>query len=146
MYYERALLADRLNRSHDAERDLRRFLRMKPNDAQGMNALGYTLANRGQRLAEARRLIEAALQQQPTNPMILDSMGWVLFRQGKLKDALSYLEQAYEQMKDAEIAAHLGEVLWRLGQRDAARQIWEEAKQRDPEHKVLQDTLRRLKP
>ena len=146
LYYERALLADRLNRSHDAERDLRRFLRMKPNDAQGMNALGYTLANRGQRLAEARRLIEAALQQQPTNPMILDSMGWVLFRQGKLKDALSYLEQAYEQMKDAEIAAHLGEVLWRLGQRDAARQIWEEAKQRDPEHKVLQETLRRLKP
>lgn len=143
LLYERALIGDRLGRVTAAEADLRRYLRHQPQDAQGLNALGYMLSNRTQRFAEAKKLIEAALLAEPNNPMIEDSMGWVLFKMGRAQAALPYLQRAYQALPDPEVAAHLGEVLWKLGQRDEARRIWAEAVAQDAKNEVLNQTLRR---
>ena len=111
---------------------------------QAYNALGYSLADRGIRLSEAHDLIEKALKLSPDDYFIVDSMGWVLFRQGDLKGALSQLERAYKGRPDAEIAAHLGEVLWRLGRTDEAEKLWQQASHKTPDNDTLQKTMKRF--
>lgn len=144
--YDAALLAERLGQFDRAEQHLQRLIELKPDSAHAYNALGYSLAERGVRLDEARRLIARALELAPDDPFIQDSMGWVLFRQGKPEEALTILQRAYAQKADAEIAAHLGEVLWTLGRRDEARRIWNEARQAHPDNEVLTGVVRRFLP
>jgi Flp pilus assembly protein TadD len=128
------------------ESSLRKVMRVKPDHAHAYNALGYTLADRNQRLGEAKELIEKALALEPDNPMIIDSMGWVLFRMGDSQGALKYLQRAYDLgRKDPEIAAHLGEVLWSLGRRKEAMAVWNEAVSRAPGNDVLVNTIGRFK-
>ena len=98
------------------------------------------------RLTEARTLIETAHKLAPEDPFILDSMGWVMFRLGDLKKAVSYLERAFAQRPDAEIAAHLGEVLWAQGERARAQKIWSEALKEHPENEILRETMKRFLP
>ncbi len=144
LLFERGLVADLRGNAGDAERDLRAYLKLRPDDALGLNALGYTLATRTTRYAEARSLIEKALKSAPDNPMILDSMGWLLFRMGKPDAALSYLFRAYAALEDPEIAAHYADVLWSLGQQDKAREVLEKSLAASPTHEVLLETSRRL--
>ena len=146
LLYERALLLESLGRVADAEQDLRSILKARPDDTQALNALGYILANQGRQLKEAQGYIEQALKAEPDNAMVLDSLGWVLFRQGHAQQALKPLQDSYARLPDAEVAAHLGEVLWSLGRKDEARAIWEKARQGSPDHPILTDTLNRLKP
>ena len=108
--------------------------------------LVYTLAERNQRIAEAYGLIETALKLAPDDPFIQDSMGWVLYRMGRNQEGLDYLQRAFKQRPDPEIAAHLGEVLWALGQRDAAGKIWAESLKEHPNNAVLLGTVKRLQP
>ncbi len=142
--YARALTADKLGRMDRLEADLRAILENDPDNVNALNALGYTLANRTDRLDEARELIERAFEQRPEDPAILDSMGWVHFRLGEPRKAREYLEAAHARVNDPEIAAHLGEVLWALGERDRAREIWSEAREQFPGAEILEDTIRRL--
>jgi tetratricopeptide (TPR) repeat protein len=144
--YEQAMVAEKLARMDDMERLLRRVIAMKPDHQHAYNALGYSLADRGQRLPEARELIQKALALTPGDPFITDSLGWVEFRLGQHQEALKLLRQAYRARPDTEIAAHLGEVLWTVGERDEARKIWSEGRQRDADNEVLRETLSRLKP
>ena len=146
LLYNRALVAERLERLDIAEADLRSILERNPDDARTLNALGYTLADRTDRHQEALGYIERAIAQQPEDPAIIDSLGWVHFRLGNLQLAREYLQRAYDLHRDGEIAAHLGEVLWTLGERNAARQVWEEAQGFDPDNPVLRSTLERLLP
>ncbi len=122
----------------------REALALRPDSATALNALGYTLADRTDRLREARNLIERALEKEPDNAAIIDSMGWVLFRQGEPEEALPHLERAWEMIRDPEVAAHLGETLWALGRREAARGILQEAYDEFPGSEPLRDTLQRL--
>lgn len=126
------------------EADLRAILSRDPNNATALNALGYTLADQTDRVDEAYALISRALALDPEEPAILDSMGWVLFRKGEMEKSISYLTQAYAAFPDAEVAAHLGEVLWANGDTDKARQIWQGALFKAPNHPVLRATLERL--
>ena len=105
---------------------LRQILELKPNDPDALNALGYTLADRTDRYEEALSLIENALAQKPESAAILDSMGWVLLKLGRLDEAEPYFVKAWEISQDHEIAAHYGELLWRLGQQQKAREIWDQ--------------------
>lgn len=145
LLYEQAMMAEKLDRMDDMEGLLRRVIALKPDNAHAHNALGYSLADRNQRLPEARQLVQRALELQPGDPFITDSLGWIEFRMGNLDEALRLLREAYRARPDPEIAAHLGEVLWALGQRDEARTVWREAKGRDAANDVLRETLTRLR-
>ena len=142
--YELAMLYERDNKMRDTERLLREVIAIDPGHAHAHNALGYSLADRNQRLPEALELITRALSLAPKDPFILDSMGWVKFRMGDNQAALEYLEQAYAKRPEADIAAHLAEVLWRLGRRDEAQKYLKEGAQREPKNSTLIDTAKRL--
>ncbi|MDX1755902.1 MAG: tetratricopeptide repeat protein [Marinobacter sp.] len=142
--YARAMLLDGMARTEEAEADLRRVLDAEPNNSVALNALGYILATRTDRLEEAEALISRALEIDPSNPAILDSMGWVLFRQERFEPALTYLKQAYEAFPDPEVAAHFGELLWRIGEQEQARIVWRSALDDNPNHPILRETVLRL--
>jgi tetratricopeptide (TPR) repeat protein len=144
LLYARSMLAEQLGDLAMMERDLRDIIERDPDNATALNALGYTLANRTQRYGEAYELITRALELQPDEPAILDSMGWILYRKGRHEEAVGYLTRAYTEFPDPEVAAHLGEVLWVSGETEAATTVWQGALMKDPEHKVLLETLERL--
>jgi tetratricopeptide (TPR) repeat protein len=144
LLYEQSMMAEKLDRLEEMERLLRRVMQIDPKHAHAHNALGYSLADRGLRLDEARALIVRALELMPGDPFITDSLGWVEFRQGNLEEARRLLQQAWAGRPDAEIGAHLGEVLWVMGRRDEALGIWRLALDRDGSNKVLRQTLTRL--
>jgi tetratricopeptide (TPR) repeat protein len=145
LLYDAAMAAEKLNRMDVMEQLLRKLIQMKPDDPQALNALGYSLADRNLRLAEADALISKALQLAPDDAYIMDSQGWVYYRMGKLPQAREYLERAWQRRPHAEVGAHLGEVLWQMNERDAARRIWTEARQLEPDNAALKATLQRFK-
>lgn len=144
LLYEKSMLAEKLNRIEEMETLLRQVMQLKPDYHAAYNALGYSLADRGLRLPEAKQLIQKALEYAPADPYILDSLAWVEFRLGRPQEALRVIETAYRAKPDAEIAAHYGEILWSLGQRDKARAIWREGLQLNADNDTLQETLKRL--
>lgn len=146
LLYDQALTAEKLERFDLMEQNLQKLIQVKPDHAHAYNALGYSLAERNLRLAEARKLIEKALELAPEDLFIVDSMGWVLYRMGDLKGAAEQLRRAWNGRPDGEIGAHLGEVLWMLGERAEARRIWQEALKAGPENETLLKTLRRFQP
>ncbi|MFN3616437.1 MAG: tetratricopeptide repeat protein [Aquabacterium sp.] len=144
LLYDQAMMADKIKDYEDMERLLKRLIELEPDNANAHNALGYSLADRGVRLNEARPLLEKAISLKPGDPFITDSLGWLAFREGQIDDARRLLQQAWDSRQDAEIGAHLGEVLWVQQERDRARAIWRESWQRDRDNTVLQDTLKRF--
>ena len=144
LLYEQAMMAEKASRLDEMERVLRRVIELKPDHHHAYNALGYSLAERNVRLPEARTLIAKALELAPNDPFITDSLGWVEYRLGNVAAALGHLRRAYASRPDTEIAAHLGEVLWVSGQRDEARRIWREGRERDADNEVMRETLARL--
>ncbi len=145
LIYEQSMMAEKLGKVDEMETLLRRVMTLKPNHHHAYNALGYSLAERNIRLDEAHALIVKALSFAPAEPFIIDSLGWVEFRRGNKAEAVKLLRQSYAAQPDAEIAAHLGEVLWASDERDEARRIWREGIKREPKNEALRDTLKRLK-
>jgi lipopolysaccharide biosynthesis regulator YciM len=146
LIYDLAMVAEKLDKVDEAETRLKRLVELKPDDAQALNALGYTIVDRTPRTDEGLALIERAHKLSPRDPFILDSLGWAYFRMGRLDDAERYLREALDGRADAEIAAHLGEVLWRKGERDKARALWKAQLDSHPDNAVLKETVRRLAP
>lgn len=142
--YTRALIAEKLDKLELAENDLRAIIEREPSNAQALNALGYTLADRTDRYQEAMEYIQRALKVEPEDAAIIDSMGWVQYRMGNYAKAVELLRRAIKLIKDPEIAAHLGEVLWDMGNKKGALEVWEESLQQHPKHKVLLDVMRRF--
>ena len=143
---QRAILyADRLQQPEKAVADLKQAQELVPKNPDILNSLGYTMLSLpNPDLAQARRYIEQALQRRPNSPEIQDSMGWVLFKQGQPQAALPYLQRAHAKLPEADIAAHLGEVLWTLGRKNEAIVIWQAAQRKGGDKPVLQETLQRL--
>jgi Flp pilus assembly protein TadD len=141
---ELAMVFEKLKRYDEMESVLRELIKLKPEDPHAFNALGYSLADRNIRLVEARQLITQALQLAPEDAYIQDSLGWVAFRQGQYAEALKILQTAYKARPDAEIAAHLGEVLWVMGQRQEAGAIWREGLLLKADNDTLVETLKRF--
>lgn len=144
LLYDQAMMAEKVGRPDEMERLLRRLIAAKPDHHHAYNALGYSLADRGQRLPEAKQLIEKAVELAPGDAYIQDSLGWVEFRMGNTARALEILRAAYGQRPDAEIAAHLGEVLWATGQREQALKIWREGLLLANDNETLREALKRL--
>ena len=145
LLYARALMAEKLDRIDITEADLLKLLSAQPENANALNALGYTLADRTERLEEAREYIKRAAELVPDDPAILDSLGWVSYRLGNMQEALKWLGMAFERLEDAEIAAHYGEVLWKTNRREEAEKVWKIGLEKNAEHPVLLETMKRLK-
>ena len=145
LQYDLAMMAERLGKTDEMEQLLRKIMAAKPDFHHAYNALGFSLAERNIRLNEARELIRQALVYSPDDPFIVDSLAWVEFRAGNSTEALRLLQSAFQARPDAEIAAHLGEVLWSLGQRDQASAIWKEGAQLSPQNETLRETMQRLR-
>lgn len=146
LLYARALIAERLDLVDIAEHDLRAILARDSDNAQALNALGYTLADRTDRYQEALDLIQRALALKPDDPFILDSMGWVQYRLGNNAEAIHYLNRALKIRNDAEISAHLGEVLWVTGDRMQAKSVWNKALEETPDSDSLLDVIKKFNP
>ncbi len=146
LLYDYAMLAERIDRLDILESSLKKLIDLQPDHAHAYNALGYTLADRNERLDEARGLIERALKLSPGDAFIIDSMGWVLYRMGNLKESVNYLRRAFSERPDPEIAAHLGEVLWAIGERMEAEKVWRDAVTKSPQNDTLLKTIKRLNP
>ena len=146
LLYDYAMTAEKVDRFDVLESSLKRLIQLKPDHAHAYNALGYSFAERDIRLPEAKQLIEKAIELAPDDFFIVDSMGWVLYRMGDLMGAAMQLRRAWGGRPDGEIGAHLGEVLWQLGERDEARRIWQEALKASPDNESLQKTLKRFSP
>jgi len=144
LLYDHAMAAERIDQIPVMEKSLRKLIELRPDSAHAYNALGYTLADRNQRLPEALELINKAIALMPDDPQIIDSLGWAYYRMGDMPNALKYLRKAYASKPDVEVAAHLGEVLWTTGARDEALKVWREASGREPKNEVLRGTLARL--
>lgn len=144
LLYDLAMMAEKLGRPDEMERHLRQLMALRPDFHHAYNALGYSLADRNVRLPEARQLILKALEYAPEDPFITDSLAWVEFRMGNKAEALRLLEFAYKKRPDAEIAAHLGEVLWSMGDKPRAQSIWREGLLLNADNETLVETLKRL--
>ena len=144
LVYDLAMVAEKMGNLEDMERLLKKVIAAKPDYQHAYNALGFSLAERNVRLPEARQLVVKALELAPNDPFITDSLGWVEFRSGNLTEALKILQGAYKARPDAEIAAHLGEVLWAMGKRDQAVLIWKEGVKLNSDNETLLETLKRL--
>ena len=146
LLYTYAMSAEKAGRIDVMEKTLREILRKNPNDANSLNALGYSYADRNIKLPEALALITKAHQLSPKDSFILDSLGWVNFRLGKNEIALEQLQQAFRMKPEADIAAHTGEVLWVMDRRTQAEEMWQQGQKLDANNLTLKDTLKRLKP
>ena len=146
LLYARGLMAEKVDRLDMAEADLLKVITKEPDNADALNALGYTLADRTSRYKEAQEYIRRAAALVPDDPAILDSLGWVSYRLGEMDEALKWLSKAFAKLEDAEIAAHYGEVLWHANQKDKAREVWGKGKVQNADNPVLIETLDRLKP
>ncbi|QZA77718.1 tetratricopeptide repeat protein [Deefgea tanakiae] len=144
LYYDRSLYLDMLGDIAGAEADLLRYLALNPDHVQGLNALGYILANRTDRLAEADTYLTKAITKDPNNPVILDSLGWLRLKQGKLKEALALLERAYADLPDPEVAAHYAEALWLTGDKSKAIEVLDAASLLDADDEALLATRKKL--
>lgn len=144
LLYDRAMLAEKAGKPDVMEQLLRQVIKQKPDFHHAYNALGYSLADRGMHLQEAKQLIMKALEFAPNDPFIMDSLGWVEFRMGNKADARQHLEAAYKARADVEIAVHLGEVLWSIGDKEGASRVWREGQRSSPDNETLKETLTRL--
>ncbi|KPK37536.1 MAG: hypothetical protein AMJ69_11200 [Gammaproteobacteria bacterium SG8_47] len=144
LLYARGLTAERIDRLDVLEADFKAVLAIDPDNAQALNALGYTLADRTTRYEEALQYIQRAMELRPNDAAVIDSMGWTLYRLGRHDEALKYLRRAFEMLNDPEIAAHLGEVLWVTGDHDRARAVWDDALREAPQHEILLDVIKRF--
>ncbi len=146
LLYSRAMLAEKMDRLDVLEADLKAVLDQDADNATALNALGYTLADRTDRFEEAYGYIKRAYEISPNDFYILDSLGWVLYRMGRLDEAVDYLQQALKLRNDPEIAAHLGEVFWVMGNKQAAKEVWETALKGTPADDRLLEVIERFKP
>ena len=144
LLYDLAMSAEKLDKLDVAETALKRVIALKPDDSQGYNALGYTLVDRTDRIEEGFKLIEKAHAISPDDAFILDSLGWGYYRMGQLPKSIEYLERAHAKRADPEVAAHLGEVLWKMGRREAANKVWNDALNESPAHPVVTETMKRI--
>jgi Flp pilus assembly protein TadD len=142
--YDYSMAAEKNGHYEIMEAQLRKLIKTQPDNPQAYNALGYSLADRNQRLPEADRLVEKASSLAPDDAFIMDSVGWVKYRMGDNADAIKLLRKAYSLQPNAEIGAHLGEVLWKNGDQNGARDAWREARKLEPDNDTLLKTLKRF--
>lgn len=146
LLYETAMLAEKTGRPDVFEQLLRKLIQIQPDHAHAYNALGYSLLERHERIPEAVELVEKALQLAPDDAAIMDSVGWGYYRSGRLDESLKMLRRAFAGNPDPEVAAHLGEVLWMLGDKEEAKKVWQDSLKAHPGNPLLQAIIEKFIP
>ena len=146
LLYSRGLAYAEAGQIDQAVQDFQHLLKLKPGDVDASNALGYTLADADRDLPEAEKLLQAARKAKPDDPAIADSWGWLQYRLGHLDQAAEVLRSAWQSRKDADVGVHLAEVLWKQGQQQEAKKLFDEVRKLDPRSSLLRETLKRLQP
>ncbi|MEM7258762.1 MAG: tetratricopeptide repeat protein, partial [Pseudomonadota bacterium] len=146
LLYARALVAERLDKREVFEGDLLKVISLQPDNGYALNAMGYFLADRNERLDEAEEYLTRALQLLPDDPAVIDSIGWLYYRQMRYDESIKMLRRAHELYPDPEISAHLGEVLWVSGDEATASKVWEEALREDPDDDLLNSVMKKYQP
>lgn len=146
LLYQTAMAADKLKKNELFEQLIRKLLKLEPDNAHAYNALGYSLLDRNVRIPEAMKLVEKAYQLAPDDAAIIDSMGWGHYLLGNLDKSLEFLRRAFTANPDPEIAAHLGEVLWKQGDKDGARKVWADGARNNPDNEALKAVIKRFVP
>ena len=144
LLFSRVLLWDNLQDQQASEQDLRQIITLQPDDSRALNHLGYMLADQTTRYEEALELVERAIAISPDDPAIIDSLAWAQYKLGRYEQALQNLRRAFAAFPDAEVASHLGEVLWQMGRRDEANQVWEDALKDSPDSELIKNVMERL--
>ena len=144
LLFLRSVYSQEINDLTTMEVDLRKIIQLNPNSPVAYNSLGYYLADRSDRIEEAYELIQRAVELAPNDPAIIDSLGWVQYRLGLYDEARKNLDKAYELYPDHEVAAHLGEVLWVMGEKSAARAVWRKALESQPDSEYIRSAMERL--
>ena len=144
LLFARVLLFDSLGDKEGSEQDLKQIIRIQPEDSRALNHLGYMLADQTERYQEALELIERAIAISPDDPAIIDSLGWAQFKLGRYEEALTNLRRAYAVFPDAEVASHVGEVLWMMGREQEAVEIWRSALKNQPDSDLIKEVVHRL--
>lgn len=144
LIYDYAMAAERIGKLELMEHELRKVIQLQPDFPAAYNALGYSFADRNTNLKEAKTLIETAHKLSPSDHYILDSLGWVEYRLGNYAVAAEHLRKAYSIQEDPEISAHLGEVLWKQGLQEEAKNIWGKALKAFPENSILVSTSKKF--
>ena len=122
---------------------MRKVVGRRPNDPMALNALGYTLVDRTKSVSEGSDLVARAIADKPDSYAIQDSMGWALVQSGKLEEGKGWLERAWDRSEDPEVAAHLGETLWRMDRPDDAKKFWDDALAANPDSVPLKRAIER---
>jgi tetratricopeptide (TPR) repeat protein len=146
LLYQTAMAADKLKKNELFEKLIRKLMKLEPDNAHAYNALGYSLLDRNVRIPEAMKLVEKAYQLAPDDAAIIDSMGWGHYLLGNIGKSLEFLRRAFLSNPDPEIAAHLGEVLWKHGERDEARKVWNDSVKENPDNEALKAVIKRFQP
>ncbi len=146
LLYQTAMAADKLKKNELFEQLIRKLMKIEPDNAHAYNALGYSLLDRNVRIQEAMKLVEKAYQLAPDDAAIIDSMGWGHYLLGDLDKSVEFLERAFSANPDPEIAAHLGEVLWKRGDKEGARKVWTDSAQANPDNEALKAVMKRFLP
>lgn len=146
LLYQTAMAAEKLKKNELFEQMIRKLIKLEPDNAHAYNALGYSLMERKARIPEAMKLVEKAYQLVPDDAAIIDSMGWGYYLLGNLDKSVEFLKRAFSVNPDPEIAAHLGEVLWKKGDQDGARKIWADGAKADPDNDILKAVIKRFNP
>jgi tetratricopeptide (TPR) repeat protein len=144
--YQTAMAADKLNKTELFEQLIRKLMKVSPDNAHAYNALGYSLLDRNVRIPEAMKLVEKAYQLAPDDAAIIDSVGWGEYLMGNLDKSVEFLNRAFASNPDPEIAAHLGEVLWKKGDKEGARKVWQESAKANPDNEALKAVMKRFIP
>lgn len=146
LLYQTAMAAEKLKKSALFEKLIRKLMKIDPGNAHAYNALGYSLLDRKVRIPEAMKLVEKAHQLAPDDAAIIDSVGWGHYLMGNLDKSIEFLRRAFNTNPDPEIAAHLGEVLWKQGDKDGARKAWADGAKTNPDNEVLKAVMKRFIP
>jgi Flp pilus assembly protein TadD len=146
LLYGRGLAYAEAGKVDQAVKDFEHLLKIKPDDIDASNALGYTLADADRDLPQAEKLLRAARAAKPQDPAIADSWGWLQYRLGHLDKAAEVLRGAWQSRKDTDVGVHLAEVLWKQGRQQEAKKLFDEVRKLDPHSSLLRETLKRLQP
>ncbi len=144
LLFARVLYFDSLKNLAASEADLRTIIAVKPDDARALNHLGYMLADQTTRYEEALQLLERAIELNPGDPATTDSLAWAQYKLGRYDEALLNIRRAFATFPDPEVASHMGEILWMMGRRDEAMEVWQTALEGAPGDPLVTEAMERL--